>query len=199
MRYVIYIGDIKGDDITNKSIEELDSNDEAIKCESYFHEWIAYQFGRNVSFESLMEIDDEDEFLDKTDSNANDMNELIELYRGSEDYYDAIDSYHPMENYAHVLSSEVDSESVFYCLQFASNATILHLDLLDVDVIVMNGTGMDLSDVAELAYYLCDGFSPFISREIHSVDKNLLLFCRKRVSENGYVSLDAIKEFLDGE
>ena len=176
MSYTIYFDkwDNTNEEYTNLTLNKLCNDDEAIVKTEVFEYWFNNTYSKNC--------------------------DKLEDFKQSNTFLELQDSYTPIYNYVHILSTFVDDDKIKIISKYVSNTVIIHLNYEDVNVIALTSYGMDFSDSIELAYYIADGKSPVISNHVISLDKNtekLLYFCRNKTKEEGAVSMYDIEKFID--
>jgi hypothetical protein len=175
MSYVIYWDKFGEEDFENMTMQCI--SDEYILASSEFENWAEAHLGSDI-----------DSYTDE---------EKIDGFRDSDDYFWYQDSMHPMMNYVHILEYNASCEAVQFLLDVNPTVVIGTIESLDVDVICLSGGGMDLSDCIELAYYVCDGKSPVKSSQPMVIPKDIIMFCRDKVEESGFVHMDDIKKYVE--
>ena len=188
MSYSIYFDkwDQLSDEYNNLTWNEISNNDDFLSKTDAFEYWF-----NDVNDKCL------DSYIQ--DGLNNEMLEQVDDFRSSDVFLDLQDSYIPIYNYVHILSSSVYDKVVLMISKYVGSIVVVHLNDIDVDVLALTCCGMDLSDNIELAYYLSDGKSPVRASEVMSLSKNaekLLNFCRCK-AENGHVSMYEIERFID--
>jgi len=195
MSYTIYFDkwEYPWDEYTNLSFEAISRDDDMLSRTEEFEYW----FDENYGYDGL-------NIEEVRNGNVQDDNlrlyEIMDMFRESDSYYNLENSYTPIYNYVHILSSRPYDDAILMVEKYVGNVVVMHLNEVNADVLALTGCGMDLSDNLELAYYIMDGKSPIEAAQIMSLSKNaeyLLLFCRKKVKENDYVSINEMKHFID--
>lgn len=170
----------------NLTLDKLCSDDEAIiKTEDFCH-W--FNDVNDESIDSYIQNNLYDDVLDQ-----------VESFKQSNAFLELQNSYTPVCNNVHILSTYVDGNRVKMISKHIGNVAIVHLNDADVDAIALTSYEMDFDDSIELAYYIADGKSPVIASYVASLDENaekLLNFCR-HISENCRVSMHEINQFID--
>ena len=170
--------------IDNLVIKYLNSNKSKIAQIDEFKE---YLLTKGIS---LNELTDEQ------------LQQEIEEFTESGDWLDMIiKSRYPATNTHHVLQEKnISQEKLESFLDLEiPGVTVSLLHELNTNIISLTSCGIDLSESIELSYYLFDGGSPIIANDIYYVNaelKELLLFCREKVKQYGYVNFYDIKNKL---
>jgi len=201
MSYVIHFDKWSNieEEYRNVTWEEVSSSDRAMASTEGFEWWLDENYSDyDLDIEEIKEGWSSNEDVDATD--------LIEEFRGSEDFYSIQDAYTPIYNYVHVLQHEPTWKEVLLVDRYVGNVVVIEIEACDMFALALTGCGMDLSDNIELAYYLTDGQSPVKASQIMSLSKkaeSMLLHFRKYAKEYGRVSpnevANFIKEYDDGE
>ncbi len=167
----------------NLTWDEVSSDDKILANTEQFGYWHDGQYGFKAYISELTEED---------------LEERLEEFRDSDAFYELQDTYIPIYNYVHLLSSSPYEKEILLVAQYVGNVVVIHLNDIDADVIALTGCGMDFSDNIELAYYLLDGESPMQADQVMSLGKaaeKILLFCRRKSSE-GRVTMYEIERFI---
>jgi len=143
-----------------------------------------------------------DDFSDEKDEDETEEEHrisLVDKFKETQAFDELRETYVPMMNYMHILQDKPFEEQVQLVEKYAGICVVIEMEDLDVCGLALTGGGMDLSDNIELAYYLTDGVSPVISRQVMSLGstaEKLLEHCRKVVKETGRVCHNEVKSFL---
>ena len=177
MSYTIYFDkwDNTNEEYINLTLDNLCNDSEAIIKTEVFEYW-----------------------FNNTYSKSGDRLGKVEDFKQSNTFLELQDSYTPIYNYVHILSTFVDDNKIKVISKYVSNAIIVHLNYEDVDVIALTSCGIDFSDSIELIYYIVDGKSPVIAHYINLNEnaKNLLNFCRNKVKEKGFIPISDIEKYI---
>ena len=167
--------------IENLVIKYLDSNKVKIAKTDEFEE---YLLTKGISINELT---------------YEQLQQEIEEFHASDDWLDMVmESRYPATNTHHILQEKNISEEkleLFLDLEIPG-VTVSLLHELNTNIISLTACGMDLSESIELSYYLFDGVSPIIANDVYYVNdklKELLVFCREKVKQHGYVNFYDIK------
>ena len=87
-----------------------------------------------------------------------------EEFEESDCFYQWQDSYHPIYNFAHILSNQMgtwkQTDRLQNIIEHAPNVSIIRIDEIGSDLITLNGCGMDMSDSIAYAYMIIDRYVP---------------------------------------
>jgi len=146
-----------------------------------------------------------DDFSDERDEDETEEEHrisLVDKFKETQAFDELRETYVPMMNYMHILQDKPFEEQIQLVEKYAGVCVVIEMEDLDVCGLALTGGGMDLSDNIELAYYLTDGVSPVISRQVMSLGstaEKLLEYCRKVVKETGRVRFNDVIGFLGKE
>lgn len=125
---------------------------------------------------------------------------LIDNFRETDEYNEFIDSFTPIYNIVHLLSSSnISKDNLVLLNLLVKNVVIIHIEELDANVIALTSYGTDLFDELELTYYVLDGRSPIKAEQTTSLSygsEKLLEFCRKQTKKNNFVHNYEITTFV---
>ncbi len=176
----------------NLTWDEVSSSDELLTGTEQFSYWL----DETYPDEGWDSVEIEKELANNEDF---DISEIMEDFRDSDAFWELQDTYVPIYNYVHLLSSSPYDKEILMVAKYVGNAVIVHLNDIDADVIALTGCGMDFSDNIELAYYLLDGESPIQASQIMSLGKSaekILKFFRRK-AKGGRVTMFEIERFID--
>ena len=108
----------------------------------------------------------------------------VKRFEESDSFYEWLDNYHPIYNFAHVLQYEPTSEQVQLIHENAPNISIIYVHETETYLITLNACGMDLSDSIAYAYMVIDG----------QVPKSMIPMERLTLSEENYAQLQSFLE-----
>ena len=143
-----------------------------------------------------------DDFSDERDEDETEEEHrisLVDKFKETQAFDELRETYVPMMNYMHILQDKPFEEQIQLVEKYAGVCVVIEMEDLDVCGLALTGGGMDLSDNIELAYYLTDGVSPVISRQVMSLGstaEKLLEYCRRVVKGTGRVCHNEVKGFL---
>jgi len=190
MSYTIYLDNEMLDSLSNENVEVefLEKDDEKIIK--------IYEFEQYVR--DFYNVEDVDAFIAEAKKNG-DLSEILNNFKESDYWEEYVNSRcYPMYNMHYVLQSKnCNYEMPLFLELEIPSVTVNNILDLEVCVLSLTGCGMDFSESLELAYYVFDGVSPFMDSHIYYLDdklKELLLFCREKVKEQGSVAFTEIKK-----
>jgi len=190
MSYSIYLDHEMLDNLsnTNVEIEFLENDSERLVEMPEFKEYVKFFY----------DVEDADAFIAEAEEN-DELSDVLDSFMESDYWGSYMDSRrYPMYNVHHVLQNKncTYEMPLFLELEIPS-VTVNNVLDLETCVLSLTGCGMDFSESLELAYYVFDGVSPFTASNIYYMNdklKELTLFCREKVKEQGNVTITQIEE-----
>jgi hypothetical protein len=118
-------------------------------------------------------LSDVEEYWDLDDYTKLSEDEIVSLFKDSDDYYNFIYNKVPILHYGHILATKDKiTNKDLELVQDHTSVNVWYIDELDVNVLTLTGYGVDMSDQLELAYLIIDGWSPIKSSDTNpTLDK----------------------------